>query len=126
LKYTSNEFYKLFALDETIHQTSCINTPKKNGVAEKKPRHIVETAHSLLLFVSVPSEFWVEVVLTAISLIDTISSSYISGFSPFKKLYGYAPNYSYFKVFCCAYFFLRPHVEYSKLSSRFVICVFLG
>jgi hypothetical protein len=54
----------LLALDGTIHQTSCTDTPEQNGVAERKHRHIVETARSLLLSAFVPSELWGEAVLT--------------------------------------------------------------
>jgi hypothetical protein len=92
-EYTSNKFCQLLALDGTIHQTSCTDTPEQNGVAKRKHRHIVETARSLLLSAFVPSEFWGEVVLTAISLINTIPSSHSSGLSPFEKLYGYVPDY---------------------------------
>jgi len=89
-KYTANKFYELLALDETVHQTSCTDTPKKNRVAEKKHRHIVEIAHSLLLFAFVLSQFWRGAVLTVVSFINTIPSFYILCFSLFKKLYGYA------------------------------------
>jgi len=75
-EYTSNKFCELLALNETIHQTSCTDTPKQNGVTKRKHRHIVETTHSLLLFASIPIEFWGEVVLIDISLINTISSSH--------------------------------------------------
>jgi histone deacetylase 1/2 len=78
------------------------------------------------LSVFVPSEFWGEVVLTDVSLINTILSSHSSGLSPFEKLYGFVPDYSSFRVFGCTCFILRPHVERSKLSSRFAICIFLG
>jgi hypothetical protein len=125
-EYTSNKLCELFALDETIHQTSCTYTLEQNGVAERKHTHIFETACSLFLSASVPSEFWREVVLTAVSLINTISSSYNLGFSPFKKLYGYVPDYSSFRVFCCTCFVLRPYTKHSKLSSQSAICVFLG
>jgi hypothetical protein len=125
-EYTSNKFCQLLALDGTIHQTSCTYTPEQNDVAKIKHRHIVETARSLLLSTFVPSEFWGEVVLTAISLINTILSSHSSGLSLFEKLYGYVLDYSSFRVFCCICFILRPHVEHSKLSSRSAICVFLG
>lgn len=125
-EYTSNKFCQMLVLDGTIHQTSCIDTPEQNGVAERKHRHIVETARSLLLSAFVLSEFWEEVVLTAVSLINTIPSSYSSGLSPFEKLYGYVPDYSSFRVFGCTCFVLHPHVERSKLSPRSVICVFLG
>jgi histone deacetylase 1/2 len=116
-EYTFNKFCQLLALDGTIHQTSCTNTSKQNGVAERKHRHIVETASSLLLSAFIPNEFWREVVLTAVSLINTIPTSHSSGLSPFEKLYGYVPNYSSFRVFGCTCFVLRPHVEHSKLSS---------
>jgi hypothetical protein len=125
-EYTFNKFCQLLALDGTIHQTSCTDTPKQNGVAERKHRHIVETARSLLLSAFVPNEFWGEVVLTAVSLINMIPSSHSSSLSSFEKLYGYVPDYSSFRVFDCTCFVLRPYVERSKLSSRSAICVFLG
>ena len=89
-EYTSNKLCELLALDGTTHQTSWTDTSKKNKVAKRKYRPIVKTTHSILLFAFVPSEFWGGAVLTVVSLINTIPSFYISGFSPFKKLYGYA------------------------------------
>ena len=56
-EYTSTKFSELLASDGTFHQTSCTDTPEQNGVAERKHRHILETARSLLLSASVPSEF---------------------------------------------------------------------
>ena len=125
-EYTSHAFTDLLALDGTIHQTSCTDTPEQNGVAERKHRHIVETARSLLLSASVPSEFWGEAVLTAAHLINRIPTSHNSGLSPFEKLYRHAPDYSSLRVFGSTCFVLRPHVERSKLSSKSAICVFLG
>ena len=56
-EYTSFTFSKLFTLDETIHESSCTNTLKQNGVTEKKHRHIIETARSLLLSGSISTSF---------------------------------------------------------------------
>jgi hypothetical protein len=123
-EYTSNKFCQLLALDGTIHQTSCTDTSEQNGVAERKHKHIVETTRSLLLSAFVLSEFWGEVILTAVSLINTIPSSYSSGLFPFKKLYGYVLDYSSFRVFGCTCFVFYPHVECSKLSSRSAIVSF--
>jgi hypothetical protein len=47
-------------------------------------------------------------------------------FSHFKKLYGYALDYSLFRVFSCTCFIFHPYVKHRKLSFRYVICVFLG
>ena len=125
-EYTSNKFYEFLALDGTIHQISCTYTTEQNSVAERKHKHIVETARSPLLFASVPSVFWGEVVLIVVGLINTISSSHILGFSHFKKLYGYALNYFFFRVFCYTCFVLHAHEKHSKLSFQSVIYVFLG
>ncbi|PNX86333.1 hypothetical protein L195_g042411, partial [Trifolium pratense] len=125
-EYTSNKFSELLAYDGTIHQSSCTDTPQQNGVAERKHRHIVETARSLLLSASVPCEFWGEAILTSVHVINRIPSSITSGLSPFEKLYGSTPDYSSLKVFGSTCFVLRPQVERNKLSPRSTICVFLG
>ena len=116
-KYISNKFYELLALDETIHRTLCTYTPEQNGVAEREHRHIIETTNSLLLSTFVLSVFQGETILTAIGLINKISTSYISVFSLYEKLYRYALNYYFFRVFGCTCFIFHPHIERSKLSS---------
>ena len=73
-EYTSNKLCQLLTLDGIIHQTSCTNAPKQNGVAERKHRHIVQTARSLLFSTFIPGEFWGETVFTVVSLINIFSS----------------------------------------------------
>lgn len=125
-EYTSNSFSQLLASDGTIHQSSCTDTPQQNGIAERKHRHLVETARSFLLSADVPSVFWGEALLTAAHVINRIPTSHNSGLSPFEKLHGHAPDYSSLRVFGCTCFVLRPHVERNKLSPRSALCVFLG
>ena len=84
------KFLELLASYGRIQQTSCTNTLEQNGVVERKHRHIVEIAQSLLLSASIPREFEGEVVLTTVTLINSIHSSYILGISPFETLYGQA------------------------------------
>lgn len=50
---------------KALSQRSCPHTPQQNGVAERKHRHILETARSLLLSASVPSKFLAEAVSPA-------------------------------------------------------------
>ena len=56
-EHKDTNFLHLFKSDGTIQQSSCADTPEQNGVTERKHRHIMETAHSLLIFTSVPSSF---------------------------------------------------------------------
>ncbi|XP_050213155.1 uncharacterized protein LOC126664688 [Mercurialis annua] len=101
-EYTSHAFKELLSLDGTIYQTSCIDTPEQNGIAERKHRHILKTARSL------------------------IPISHNSGLSPYERLYSCLPDYSSLRVFGSTSFVLLPHVQRSKLTSRSAICVFLG
>ncbi|RVW62000.1 Retrovirus-related Pol polyprotein from transposon RE1 [Vitis vinifera] len=52
-----------------LHQSSCAHTPQQNGVAERKNRHLVETARTIL-HSNVPFRFWGDAVLTACYLIN--------------------------------------------------------
>ncbi|GJW68746.1 gag-pol polyprotein [Tanacetum coccineum] len=110
-EYTSNEFFGLLKSDGTIYQSSCTDTTQQNSVAERKHRHLVETARSFLLAADVPNVFWGEAVLTAAYVINRIPTAHNSGLSLFEKLYGILPDYSSLCVFGCTCFVLKPHVE---------------
>ncbi|KAL8097944.1 hypothetical protein AgCh_030896 [Apium graveolens] len=103
-----------------------LNTPQQNGVAERKYRHMVETARSFLLSAQVPSVFWGETVLTVTYMINMIPTSHNSGLPPFQKLYGDVPDYSSLRVFGSTCFVLLPHVERTKLTPKSALCIFLG
>ena len=53
-----------------IHQISCTTTTQQNGITERKNRHLLEVARSLLFAMRVPNFFRGEVVLTAAYLIN--------------------------------------------------------
>lgn len=125
-EYTSNKLYELLTSDGNIHKSSCTDNPQQNGVVERKNHHIVETARSLLLSVSVPSAFWGKAICVVVRVINKVPSSVTSDLSSFETLYGNTPEYSYLKVFGSTCFVLLPQVECSKLSPRSTTCVFLG
>ena len=54
------------------HQVSCPHTPAQNGTAERKHRHILEIALSLMRHSSVPLHFWDEAACTAVYLINML------------------------------------------------------
>ncbi|GFS37380.1 hypothetical protein Acr_00g0051640 [Actinidia rufa] len=56
--------------------------------AERKHRHLLDIARSLLLSSSVPSVFWGEAVLTAVYLLNRMPTPLLSGRSPYECLYG--------------------------------------
>lgn len=57
-EYINNEFVS-YVLDQgIIHQTTCPGTPPQNGVAERKNRHLLEVARSLMFQMNVPKYLW--------------------------------------------------------------------
>ncbi|KAA0061289.1 hypothetical protein E5676_scaffold39G00350 [Cucumis melo var. makuwa] len=69
-----------------VHQNSCANTPQQNLVAERKNRHLLEVARSLMLSTSIPSYLWGDAILTAAHLINRMSSRILHLQTPLECL----------------------------------------
>jgi len=48
-----------------LHQSACPHTPRKNGIAKRKNRHLVETTCTLLLGANVRVHHWGDAILAA-------------------------------------------------------------
>lgn len=126
-EYTSALFQSYMVQNGILHETSCVDTPSQNGVAERKNRHLLETARALLFHMHVPKPFWADAVSTACFLINRMPSSVLRGEIPYKILF---PNKSLFpvapRVFGSTCFVrdVRPHV--TKLDPKSLKCIFLG
>ncbi|RVW12980.1 Retrovirus-related Pol polyprotein from transposon RE1 [Vitis vinifera] len=110
-----------------LHQSSCAHTPQQNGVAERKNRHLVETARTLLLHSHVPFRFWGDAILTACYLINRMPSSVLHDQIPHFLLFPDQPLYFLPpRVFGCTCFvhILTPGQD--KLSAKAMKCLFLG
>ena len=117
---------KYFTEQGISHRISCPHTPAQNGTAERKHRHIIETALSLMQHSSVPNKFWDEAVCTAAYLINRLVTPNLKNKSPYHLIYSQEPDYQMLKSFGCAcYPCLRPYTS-SKLDSRSELCLFLG
>ncbi|KAK2452382.1 putative mitochondrial protein [Trifolium repens] len=111
-----------------IHQSSCVNTPQQNGVAERKNRHILEVARSLMFTTHVPKFLWGEAVSTATYLINRMPSRVLKFQTPFQVISNCFPQTRVLstlpiKVFGCSVF---VHHQASKLDPRALKCIFVG
>ncbi|KAM2961779.1 hypothetical protein FF1_031321 [Malus domestica] len=125
-EYMSNRFQSFLALKGTAHSISCPYTPQQNGLAERKHRHIVETAITLLTEAAVPLQFWNYACNHAVFLINRMPCKVLGMKSPYQILFKQDPVLHTLKIFGSAvYPFLRPYTKH-KLQPRSKQCVFLG
>ena len=82
-EYFSEPFQSFMLQHGILHQTSCVNTPSQNGVAERKNRHRLETARALLFQMNIPKHFLVNVVSTAYFFINKMPSSVLNWATPY-------------------------------------------
>ena len=108
------------------HRISCPHTPAQNGTAEKKHRHIIEIALSLMRHSSVPRQFWDEAVCTAVYLINRLPTPILRNRSPYHLVYNEEPTYSFLRSFGSACYPCLHSYAASKLDPRSDKCVFLG
>ena len=125
LKYMKNDVSLFYSKNKIVHQTSCSHTSQQNGVVERKHRHILDVARTMMIHMHVPKYLWADVVLSACHLINRMPSSVLHGKISFSCLY---PDKSIFSVppACCICFVQDLSPGLDKLSPRSIKCVFVG
>ena len=125
-EYLSSEFTEYLLNHGITRQISCPHTPQQNGIAERKHRHIVETALSMLHDTDLPMTLWTEAFHTAVYVINRLPLALLAGKSPFFLLNHEHPKYDELRVFGCICY---VHVDSSlrnKLQARAIMCQFVG
>jgi len=125
-EYVNNDFRVYLSEHGIIHQTTCPSTPPQNGVAERKNRHLLEVARSMMFQMNVPKYLWSEAVLTAAYLINRMPSRILGMASPAELLLGQQEFKVPPKVFGCVYFVRDHRPSVGKLDPQAVKCVFVG
>ncbi|RVW64572.1 Retrovirus-related Pol polyprotein from transposon TNT 1-94 [Vitis vinifera] len=122
---------EFLAQEGIVHLSSCVDTPQQNGIAERKNRHLLEVARSLMFSMNVPKLFWGQAVLTAAYLINRMSSRVLKFQTPCQtllksflttRLISTVPP----KIFGCSVFVHINQQHRSKLDPRSLKCIFLG
>jgi len=78
-----------------IYQTSYSHTSQQNGVVERKHKHILDVARTIMIHMSVLKYLWFDTVLSACHLINRMPSSVLNKKSPFSCLF---PNKTPFSM----------------------------
>jgi len=125
-EYVNNVFGAYLSEQGIIHQTTCPSTPPQNGVAERKNRHLLEVARSIMFQMNVPKYLWSEAVLTAVYLINRMPSRILGMKSPVELLMGRQEFKVPPKVFGCVCFVRDHRPSVGKLDPQAVKCIFVG
>ena len=113
-----------------VHLSSYVDI-QQNGVAERKNRHLLEVARSLMFSTHVPKHFWGKAVLTTTYFINRMPSRVLKFQTPCQVLLQIFPHTKIIssldpKIFRCSVF-VHIHQQYrSKLDPKSIKCIFLG
>jgi IS30 family transposase len=125
-EYVNQDFGKFLSQNGIEHQTTCVNTPEQKGVAERKNRHLLEVARSLMFTMNVPKFLWGEAIKTAAYLINRMPLRSLGYKTPAECLLNSNEFVVPPKIFGCVYFVHDYRNSVGKLDPRALKCVFMG
>ncbi|GJX77414.1 putative RNA-directed DNA polymerase [Tanacetum coccineum] len=96
-EFVNKKMFTLFSDLGIIHHTSCTHPPQQNGIAERKHRHLLNVARSLMFQGGIPLNFWSDCILTAVYLINRLPSSVLNVISSHLDLKNVLIGYSHVK-----------------------------
>ena len=129
-EYVNNGFIHYLTNHGILHETTCPQTPHQNGVAERKNRHLLETARSLLIGADVPRSSSDVALQIATYLINRMSSKVLNFITPLQVLAIFVPLPSVLvlpsRVFGCVAFVHLHKNQRTKFDPCVLCCVFMG
>jgi len=129
-EFVNKSMQEFFRGNCLIHQTSCPNTPQRNGVAERKNRKLLEMTRAMIFDAQVPTRFWPEVVATSVYLWNRLPSQTLNHRTPLQILATQTniPPVQMLlpRVFGCSVFVHILKANRTKFDPCVEKCVFIG
>nr|GEU65028.1 integrase, catalytic region, zinc finger, CCHC-type, peptidase aspartic, catalytic [Tanacetum cinerariifolium] len=109
-----------------LHQTSVAQTPKQNGVVERRNRTLVEAARTMLSTAKVPLFFWAEAIATTCftqnhSLVIPHHEK-----TPYHIINDQKPSVKFFYIFGSLCYIIRDGENLDKMKEKGDACIFVG
>ena len=81
-EFTSNVFKRFCSSNGIIQHLTCPHPPQQNGVAERKHRHLVECALTMLSHSQLPPSYWSYAISTAVHIINRLPTPNLDNLTP--------------------------------------------
>ncbi|GJS98337.1 ribonuclease H-like domain-containing protein [Tanacetum coccineum] len=126
-KVTSREGFKYFLtiVDDFSRAVwaTCSYTPQQNRIIERKHRHLLNVARSLLFQGGIPLNMWTECVLTDAYLINRLPTSVLNEKSPYDLVYNRPPSLKHLRSFGCLDYatILNNHDKFGSRSEKYAL-----
>nr|GFA08956.1 retrovirus-related Pol polyprotein from transposon TNT 1-94 [Tanacetum cinerariifolium] len=108
------------------HQTSVAQTPKQNGVVERRNRTLVEAARTMLSAAKVPLFFWDEAIATACFTQNRSLVIPCHEKTPYHIINDRKPSVKFFYIFGSICYIVRDGENLDKMKEKGDECIFVG
>ena len=120
IEFIMKDFFKS---KEILHQLTCVDTPLKNVIVERKHQHILNVAWALKFQSSIPLTLCGDCIITAIYLKKQLPSKVLNNKSPYEVLFNHPQDH--LKTFGSLCFISTFSHNKNKCAPRAIKCVFL-
>ena len=117
-EYIDGAFLTFYRQEGNQRQSTIVDTPQQNGVAERMNKTLLERIRAMLRTAKLPKSFWAEVVKTASYMINQSPSMDIDLKTPMEIWNGKPVDYSSLCVFGCpTYVMYKSQKEHNWIQN---------
>nr|GEU58745.1 hypothetical protein [Tanacetum cinerariifolium] len=119
-EYLNKTLHAYFAAEGINHQTSVSQTPKQNGIVERRNRTLVEAARTMLSAAKVPLFFWAEAIATACFTQNRSLVILRHEKTPYHIVNDRKPSVKFFHIFGSLCYIVRDGENLDKMKEKVV------
>jgi hypothetical protein len=125
-EYISGEAQRYLEEKGIKHEMTTPGTPQHNGVAERMNRTLLDKVRAMLINTDLPQSYWYDALRYAAHIHNVTPTRALIDVTPEEAWSGNKTNISNLRTFGSRAFVHIPDSHHDKLSSRSLVCTFLG
>ncbi|GJS44925.1 retrovirus-related pol polyprotein from transposon TNT 1-94 [Tanacetum coccineum] len=126
MEFLNKTLHAYFSQEGVEHQTSTSQTPKQNGVVERRNRALVEAARTMLSAAKVPLFFYAEAIATTCFTQNRSLVIPRHEKTPYDIINGQKPFVKFFHIFGSLCYIARDGENPDKMKEKGDACIFVG